>query len=77
MLASYHGHAPLTRLLISHGADVNRTNDRGQSPLAGAVFKNEREVVQVLLEGGADPQVGEPSALGATEVFLLCFSVTF
>ena len=47
MLASYHGHAPLVQLLLDHGADPNSLNDRGQSPLAGAVFKGESEVVMV------------------------------
>ena len=51
MLASYHGHVSLVRLLIRHGADPNTLNDRGQSPLAGAVFKNEEEVIKALLEG--------------------------
>jgi ankyrin repeat protein len=49
MLASYHGHAPLVKLLLQHGADPNTLNDRGQSPLAGAVFKGETEVVEVSL----------------------------
>jgi ankyrin repeat protein len=47
MLASYHGHAPLVKLLIQRGADPNTLNDRGQSPLAGAVFKGEGEVIEV------------------------------
>ena len=51
MLASYHGHAPLVKLLLDHGADPNTLNDRGQSPLAGAVFKGEDEVVEVSLLG--------------------------
>jgi len=69
MLASYHGHANLVRLLLQHNADPNRLNDRGQSPLAGVVFKNERECIEALLEGGADPELGEPSALAACKVF--------
>jgi len=68
MLAAYHGHAPLVTLLLQHGADPNRLNDRGQSPLAGAVFKNERDVIQALLAGKADPRIGEPSALDACKV---------
>ena len=70
MLAAYHGHAPLVKLLLQHGADPNRLNDRGQSPLAGVVFKNESECIQILLDGGADPEIGEPSALAATQVSL-------
>lgn len=51
MLASYHGHLDIVRLLLGHGADPNTLNDRGQSPLAGAVFKNEEEIIKALLEG--------------------------
>ncbi|RDL32564.1 Uncharacterized protein BP5553_09020 [Venustampulla echinocandica] len=69
MLASYHGHAPLVRLLLSHGANANSLNDRGQSPLAGAVFKKEDEVIEALLEGGADPDLGSPSATEAVVMF--------
>jgi ankyrin repeat protein len=91
MLAAYHGHAALVRLLLEHGADPNRVNDRGQSPLAGAVFKGEDAVVEVcspapalqldveheslltevqtLLEGGADPEHGQPSALECIGLF--------
>lgn len=69
MLASYHGHANLVKLLLQHNADPNRLNDRGQSPLAGVVFKNEGECVELLLEGGADPELGQPSAMEACKVF--------
>jgi ankyrin repeat protein len=51
MLAAYHGHAPLVKLLLDHGADPNSLNDRKQSPLAGAVFKGEDEVVEVSVLG--------------------------
>lgn len=47
MLAAYHGHAELVKLLVQHGADPNRANDRGQSPLAGAVFKMHSKVIDV------------------------------
>ncbi len=47
MLAAYHGHADLVKLLIQHGADPNRVNDKEQSPLAGAVFKGEPAVIEV------------------------------
>lgn len=47
MLAAYYGHADLVEMLIKHGADPNRLNDKRQSPLAGAVFKKLDDVVQV------------------------------
>ncbi len=69
MLAAYHGHAGTVSMLAAHGADVNRLNDRGQSPLAGAVFKGEGEVVTALLEAGADPEAGSPSARETARMF--------
>lgn len=51
MLAAYHGHADLVRFLLQHGADPNRLNDRHQSPLAGAVFKKEDDVIEVSVTG--------------------------
>jgi ankyrin repeat protein len=47
MLAAYHGQAEMVQLLLQHGGDPNRVNDRGQSPLAGAVFKMEDAVIEV------------------------------
>ncbi|RGP68276.1 hypothetical protein FSPOR_5427 [Fusarium sporotrichioides] len=84
MLAAYHGHAGLVKVLIQHGADPNRLNDRGQSPLAGAVFKKEDAVIQngvlgfsvltsllrkELLDGGADSEYGQPSASECVTMF--------
>lgn len=69
MLAAYHGHATLTGALAERGADVNRLNDRGQSPLAGAVFKKADDVIRTLIGHGADPDVGTPSARATAEMF--------
>ena len=56
MLAAYHGHADVVKLLVQHGADPNRINDRGQSPLAGAVFKKEDAVIEVRRDVPCIPQ---------------------
>lgn len=69
MLAAYNGHASTMRMLRSKGADSNALNDLGQSPLAGAIFKNEEEVVRVLVDDGADPRLGTPSAIDTAKVF--------
>lgn len=39
MLAAYHGHADLVDALLRRGADPNRANHSGQTPLASAVFQ--------------------------------------
>ena len=69
MLAAYHGHAELVTSLARVGADVNLLNDRGQSPLAGAIFKKEDAVIDALLAAHADPAAGHPSALESARMF--------
>lgn len=69
MLAAYHGHAAAVAALIARGADVNRRNDRDQSPVAGAIFKGEDDVVRVLLSAGADLDAGTPSGRAAAGWF--------
>jgi uncharacterized protein len=69
MLAAYHGHADAVGVLTARGADVDRVNDRGQSPLAGAVFKDAADVVQALLDAGADPDAGSPTARETAVMF--------
>jgi len=50
-------------------ANPNSLNARGQSPIAGAVFKGYDEVVKILIEGGADPEAGQPSAVDTAKMF--------
>ena len=69
MLSSYAGHTSLTHALLQKGAEPNIINDLGQSILAGAVFKAHDEIVRLLMEGGADPRMGTPSAIQAAHVF--------
>ncbi len=69
MLAAYHGHTGLVGDLAARGADLDMLNDRGQSPLAGAVFKADRPTVEVLLAAGADPDAGTPSARATAQYF--------
>ena len=69
MLASYYGHESAVAALVERGADVDRRNNRGQTPLAGAVFKNETTIMELLLRAGADPLAGSPSALDTARFF--------
>ena len=69
MLASYYGHESAVTALVERGADVDRRNNRGQTPLPGAVFKNETTIMELLLRAGADPLAGSPSALDTARFF--------
>jgi len=54
MRACYHEHVESARLLLAHGADVDRRNDRGQTPLGGVAFKGDEAMAVLLLAHGAD-----------------------
>ena len=73
MLAAYHGRPDTVRMLLGKGADANVLNDRGQSPIAGAVFKGSDEVVKILFEGvdgrKADIRAGQPNAVDSARMF--------
>ena len=69
MLAAYHGHEAAVAALIARGADVDRHNKRGQTPLAGAVFKNDTTIIDLLLRADADSRAGSPSALETARFF--------
>lgn len=64
MLAAYHCHEPVVRLLLEHGANVELRNDKGQSPLGCAAFKGDAGIVELLLQHGA--QVDATGADGRT-----------
>jgi ankyrin repeat protein len=69
MLASYYGNESAVAALIARGADVDRHNNRGQTPLAGTVFKNDTTIIELLLSADADPLAGSPSALETARFF--------
>lgn len=57
-------------MLLDMGADADVLNDRGQSPVAGAVFKGWNDVVSVLVgKGKADVEKGQPNARDAARIF--------
>jgi ankyrin repeat protein len=69
MLAAYYGHESAVAAMIARGADVDRHNNRGQTPLAGATFKNDITIIELLLSADADPLAGSPSALETARFF--------
>ena len=63
ILAAYHDHPDKAAALPAHGADPAGVDDRGRTAPAAAVFRQSRQTVTTLLEAGADPADGSPSAL--------------
>lgn len=69
MLAAYHDHADLVKALAGAGANVDKLNLRGQSPLAGAIFKKNDATIDALLALDADPRAGHPDAVATAQMF--------
>ena len=55
MGVAFKGYSAIARLLIEGGAQVDRRNGAGQTALMMAALFNQIEVVDLLLEAGADP----------------------
>src|SRR5215217_6298159 len=68
-LAAYHGHPDTVAALLERHADHSRANDRGQTALAAAVFRQSTEAVRALIDAGADPDAGGPSARATAAFF--------
>jgi serine/threonine-protein phosphatase 6 regulatory ankyrin repeat subunit B len=54
MAAAYLGHVPLLKLLLMHGADVDQVDFFGHTALIWAARSGHSEVVQALVEAGAN-----------------------
>ena len=62
MLAAYHDHPATVEMLLGHGAEPDRVNDRGQTALGAAVFRRSEPSVRLLLDHGASVHAGARSA---------------
>jgi hypothetical protein len=55
LLAAHKGHANVARILIEFGADVNKANTDGLTPLIAASMNDHVETVKLLCQKKADP----------------------
>jgi ankyrin repeat protein len=60
MAAVLGGKSASVRELLSRGADPEVPNREGITPLHAAAFQNQRDVIEALIEGGADVEVRRP-----------------
>ena len=60
MKAAEKGHAVTAKRLIQAGANLNAEDIAGFSALLLAVYKGRQDIVRLLLESGANPNLLEP-----------------
>lgn len=65
MLASFHGNADTSELLLTHGAEVNSASPTGITPLMFAAIANQKEIIDLLLINGADAYAKSADGLTA------------
>ncbi len=65
MLASYNGNFETTDI-IKYGAEVDKKNDRGQTPLCWCSVWRLFDTVKILVEAGAN--INENSGMGQTTI---------
>ncbi len=53
--AAYTGHLPIVQYLVERGADVNKPDNRGFTPLMSATLGGHKNIVEFLLNKGANP----------------------
>lgn len=68
-LAAFCHRRQMARVLLSKGASVNARNGQGSTPLHVAVFvKAPLDVTQVLIDGGADPDLPDNRGRSALDL---------
>ena len=70
--ASEHGHVETVRILIAAGVPVNHVNNLGWTAMQEAILLNDggprqQEVVRLLLEAGANPDIRDPEGRTALQ----------
>jgi ankyrin repeat protein len=66
--AAVEGRTEMIRFLISHGADINRHDHLGETPLIAAAEMGQLQAVKILLMDGADACATRFSGQTAGEV---------
>jgi uncharacterized protein len=70
--ASEHGHVETVQILIAAGVPVNHVNNLGWTAMQEAILLNnggprQQEVVRLLLDAGADPNIRDPEGRTALQ----------
>lgn len=60
VLAAERGHYDMVANLLDHGENINISDNWGITPLSMAVMEGHREIAELLLNRGADPNLDHP-----------------
>jgi ankyrin repeat protein len=71
MLATYHGHESLSRVLLSMGADPNFIDSSGNSILMGVSFKGHLSIIKLLYSYGAEVGYANPKGQTASDLAVM------
>ncbi|MBV1916851.1 MAG: ankyrin repeat domain-containing protein [Sphingomonadaceae bacterium] len=66
-LATSLGWIEGVELLVSRKADLDESNDTGETPLISAVHRRDTNLMRILLKGGADPDRADNSGRSARD----------
>ena len=72
MLSTYHGHHETANMLLENGAQVDRPNKKGQTPLEGVAFKEYLDVAELLVESGAELNANNGFRLEPFSIAKMC-----
>ncbi|GIX72032.1 hypothetical protein CEXT_456891 [Caerostris extrusa] len=67
------GHKNIVKILIEKGADIDKKDDAGSTPLHLAAGRDHGDVVQLLISKGADVHAEDSSK--STTLHFCCFDV--
>ncbi len=67
-IAVFAGVESAVKLHIKRGDNLNARDANGLTPLMIAAIRNKANVVEILLAGGADPELRDPSGLDALSI---------
>jgi ankyrin repeat protein len=69
IVAAYSQHLDTVTELLRRGADTAVVNGMGQTAIACAVFRNNEPILRVLLDAGADADLGAPTGVQIADQF--------
>lgn len=71
IISAYSQHPRMVKELLNRHADTSVVNSMGQTAISCAVFRNDRQILALLVQAGADPDLGAHTGLEIAQQFEL------